>query len=745
MLDLRRMRIIGAAVAMLAGCGGGGGGASDPPPTADPDAPTFSITAFTSPVTASEEMSHAIDHVSRIQSLARFAVDLAHRFAVAPVPPIITANCAYTGRIEMRLEDLDGDGRASAGDTITASLDNCGVPRLGRAANGQIQLQLLGTGPSAAEALRALLTIRGDLGLERLLGGPNQGLISTGIYRGALSVEWSETATEAMTRIASAPADDLSFTSTSTPGRGVDRMQRLDILQTLSYEQARITNTFAYRLLRGSSGNSLQVRTTQDMTGDLNVAPRSFAVEAEGRDGWRFRIEPEPSGTGPGFGRTRIVDPRGGEASSRVSGLDWNDLKTLATDARTHGRFVSYSDQGAGYESLVPWHDTSVYADIDRACQQGAVAGVTSCRADALFQRPVAAQTGVTTAGFVTRLQFGRALASNTPPTLFRWTDSSNYEESGTRPWSVATTAERRGALFVIRAHEPLRRARAYGLEASVDGGTTWSGPQAWLDPQGGIVNLAQPIMGSAYTAMRPLVETHLSDLGLVSALVPARLRAGVTLEAGRSVRSVRWAQIAGPALRLADPSAAETEAAPFTEEPRPIEDAVFQVTVTDDRGDADHARVTLKVGNRREVGAALYTETGTGWVNIRKRLETGAGSIFYGPTAGDVSPRVVGQDEGGTGTSFSVLPAWGEPLRVGLYADAVNSRTPGPQHGLVSRIYCPSGDPVSGWFEVLEVAYAADGTLTRLAIDFYQRCETGTLDYQKGSYRLNSTVPLRP
>jgi hypothetical protein len=72
------------------------------------------------------------------------------------------------------------------------------------------------------------------------------------------------------------------------------------------------------------------------------------------------------------------------------------------------------------------------------------------------------------------------------------------------------------------------------------------------------------------------------------------------------------------------------------------------------------------------------------------------------------------------------VTPANGQALALGSYVNAVMSDTPGSENALITRAFCnTAGSPVSGSFQVLDQA--------------------GAQDYQRGSYRFNSPIPLTP
>ena len=89
-----------------------------------------------------------------------------------------------------------------------------------------------------------------------------------------------------------------------------------------------------------------------------------------------------------------------------------------------------------------------------------------------------------------------------------------------------------------------------------------------------------------------------------------------------------------------------------------------------------------------------------------------------------------------------------GTPLKVGLYANATrwpfnSATTPGLSVSGAGR-----GDNIlSGWFNVLDVAFAPDGNLLVLAVDFRQFDETTTQTGPSlyGSLRFNSSVPINP
>jgi hypothetical protein len=152
---------------------------------------------------------------------------------------------------------------------------------------------------------------------------------------------------------------------------------------------------------------------------------------------------------------------------------------------------------------------------------------------------------------------------------------------------------------------------------------------------------------------------------------------------------------------------------------------------------------MVVSVGDHVSSGAVLYTEFKPGYAPAQRSIARGSGVIAYGPQQGQVTAGVA------QAGSFWVLPADGGRLQAGTYPDTLRPSGQPPQSGLMGFMACTTlfGMPVSdvsGSFEVRDVAYAGDGTIARLAIDFEEHCVTGD-EYRRSSYRFNSAMPLRP
>jgi hypothetical protein len=710
-------RILAMAASLLAvACGGGGsaisldsGSGGDipvPPPVAE--SPPFRFNARI----GEERWSLLADETfavgSRLLSYAQYSADLVRRFASSGSPAAVTANCAYAGTIKVQFFDRDGNGRASAGDTIVAVMDQCGLPVLDRTATGSVRIEITAAAAQgAAVEHQATLQIVGALQLEPMAGGDNHSA-NRGILRGSIGSQWSESETGMQLRAASSVADDLNFTATYDGIESVDRMRRIDVSQTVRYDQATSTGTMAFSYDVSTRGGTLAVRTPIALQGDLDVVPKQMQVDIETGGNNVIRLQRGNSPTGPVIDRTYGPD----SGSPRDSNSTTWSFETLrfAHDGRSAREPVSYLDQGQGLMTVASWEDTATTSAIDRACDRP-VAGVSFSRADALFQRPVTPPPALSEPGGLLLLQFGRAIADTTPALQFRFADTApSTEGSPTGPtWSVATTSVRRGSSYEIRPDEPLRKGRRYALQASANG-VDWEIPPTFLDANGVDVLGTTSAIDVISTGFTLIARTGFRDTGTVSPEAPARLSAEATLRDGQSVTGYQWQQVSGSPVTLSSPGSAGTDVV-IGAGPRVIGDVVLQVTITDSLGRSDRTRVIVSTGNYVASGAALYTEQGRGTTFSRRATATGPGAILYGPDPGTVSPRVAGPSDFNTGIDFSVKPAQGARLLPGRFPNAVLPGGAGSQPQLMAKVYCNTlGSPVSGSFDVLEVDYSADG-----------------------------------
>lgn len=157
-----------------------------------------------------------------------------------------------------------------------------------------------------------------------------------------------------------------------------------------------------------------------------------------------------------------------------------------------------------------------------------------------------------------------------------------------------------------------------------------------------------------------------------------------------------------------------------------------------------------------------LHTEPGS-WVGggiggPEASWQHGIDGVFYGGSMYGSFDRgiQIRYDDGDYWTFGFAAPTYdpatntndGQPLAVGFYDNAQRLPFRSPTRpGLEVSGNGRGNNTLSGWFEVLEVSYGADGALDRFAVDFRQYDEstsqTGPSLY--GSLRFNSTIAINP
>lgn len=597
---------VAMAALALQGCGGGGGdsAASD---TSDPNAPTFRFNAdYRSP----DELSKQIMVTGAFMlQLAQFTTDIAQRFAVPGSVRSVSANCADSGSIDLLFDDHDSSGGPSSGDSITVALRNCGVPILARTVTGKVRVDIGTVGTAGVEAeLQARMTVLDALNLAPFGAGNTSGMSPLGTLRGSLAARWSSDGLTEQLRALSTPEDDLRVNALHGGVESVDSMRAIDITHTTRLDAATVSSSMAYVLDVGARGGHLRVRQTVPFVADLNALPRAGIVEADLGGNDLLQVQKVRQGV---FHYIEWV------LSQRPSGYvvlrndnAWEDAYGMLTsDIRVWsgvglGLLVTgTSDLGGGFGVAAPWQGVMAYSAIDRACAQNIGAGLFAyTRADALFQRPVVPVPSATSEGSVFRLQFGRAIAANTPPLQFRFRDAQETPEPNFPYWNVAATAVRHGAMFEIRPAEALRYGRTYILESSLDG-TDWNGERNFYDTNGRLMTAGGSGFAQVYTDDVLRVELARADLVVPSATKPARLTAVVSARDGQTIASYRWEQLSGTPVSFSAPEAAVTDVG-YSAGPRDVAPVLVQLTVADARGAKQRLRIVLTVGDRVAAGA---------------------------------------------------------------------------------------------------------------------------------------------
>ncbi len=208
-----------------------------------------------------------------------------------------------------------------------------------------------------------------------------------------------------------------------------------------------------------------------------------------------------------------------------------------------------------------------------------------------------------------------------------------------------------------------------------------------------------------------------------------------------------KWSQVSGTPLRIGTPEAVQTTVSWGDAPPAGVEQAVVRLTVTDALGDTETTDAILLSASVTGSSHVLYLRStpgdgiGSGATTL---IEDSAAQFQEALNGGTVHISVVrpGYAEW---WYLDLAVASGTPFQVGAYDDAIRAAFAGSTRNGVDLSGSGRGcNQVFGRFDVLEVATDSSGAITRLAVDFEQHCEFANAAPLLGSYRVNSSVPIR-
>jgi hypothetical protein len=744
-------RIAAASMLLvLAGCGGGGGGDGSTEPSADGAALDLSKDRASQGSLSLQVGAQTSAMGAQLLGLAQFGIDMAHRFARPGGPASVTAACAGAGSITLTLTDRDGNGVASAGDVINATLDDCGVPILMRTASGALQVEVLSGSASTITTDAQVRITAGTAGLA-LTRRPNTAAtyaLPPATLFGSLTARWTDSETAQQLQATSAAADDLRLASIDANPAYTDTVSKIAVMRSTRYDSASTGTSMAFIYDMGQLGGRVLVSSDQAIGGRSNATPTAGAARVGLAAGQHLSVQPAIT-----FGfselQVRLLSTATGAVAFSGVTLWGGEHAALTWDGRTQvgATYPTWDGYTGDYASVALDTYPSPTAELDDLCNPTPAAGVSNFRADALFLHPVAPTPGSASAALAVRWQSGAALAETQPAFKFRFiVDPSSTLGGIEDPPPVAATAVRYGALYVIRPAESLRHDARYWLQASPDGVDWTSSITRQLAD--GTMSLFGSTLAAFGTSKILVAGIAIGDRAVPSASRPATLQATVKLGGGQSVASYEWTQVSGPAVAIATPNAANTMVAYSDAASRPAELVTMQLKVTDSFGEVERIRTHVMVGDHLPGnGALLYADKRNSSTDAQMLMGMAAGGVERGAEPGSLILRLE-QPVVGTGTtSFSLVPADQQPLRVGTYEAALPSHIPGVQNGIEGLLLvgdCLSG--LTGSFTVLEVTYASDGSVSRLAVDLQQSCQafSGVASHNM-SFRYNSSLPIRP
>lgn len=706
-LGWRRLTSAGA-VAALTACGGGGGGGGG---TAADGAGVP-----TSPAPVPTALAITADNMARVASLStgwaenvlwfgEMAIDFAGRFRNSAADQ--RQSCPNGGVLALRLVDRDGNGRLSAGDAVVADLRDCTVPIVGTVLVGTLTVEVA----SSVDSPRSMrgTVLLGPTGVNAVFGsGPSAEYLG---LKGSVAFEGSTSDAATTLTVKSTAADDFSLSGPDGTRSVTERVRQFDIARTLQYDEARSKTRIQLRYDSELLGGTVTVTTPQPLQAYLDTYPEQGQVVVRGSGG-----------------RALYLTPNFVTNSPYVSvGLDSN------------------SDERVDTSMLVPWNDVSVgYLWWNGRGTAPATYSTQSYSANAFSYTAVwYGQTVGVNDPII--WQFSRPPA-NPPALRFRLRDQGDIEGRDPQRLDIDADTAFQGALLVVRPRTQLRHGRNYVVEASTDGGASW--PSAGLplrDALGNTLTFYSNVMLTTAATMRASIVANTALLSSANAVV--RLD-GSGSSSERPIASYRWRQLGGTPLAIAAPNAAVTELRWGPTPPTGLERITLELTVTDVNGEQDTSRVVVSVISATGSGPLLYFRSSAGDY-------IGGGETFIGDSStGSFSTMPANSGYVSlsyTGAGFlewwtlTMATADDSPLRVGAYDNAVRAPFHGNAHGIELSGSGRGCNSIVGRYDVLEIATDTAGIITRLAVDFEQRCESATAPPLYGSFRFNSSIPLRP
>jgi hypothetical protein len=691
----------------IAGCGGGGDGVGSSAAPGQPPAATPATPLVLDVQNARSVAILSIGLGEAVLSVAQFAVDSTRQFALPGVASPLVKTCPNGGLITITLTDRDADGTASAGDHVNIDARDCGVPVLTDIVNGVLDIDLTATTGLPPRSLRGAVT----LGSGLRFGAASTTSVS---LLGSMRLEWSQSDVQTALRLLVAPADDLRIVVSDGVSSVTESIRQPDLAKTLNYDAARSIIQLSYRYESQAFFGSVVVATPDPLRAYLNTYPEAGGIVITGAGNSRLTVTPNFSSN--------------------------SELCQIALDLDGNGT--------ADFTDLAYWADSTVgyfWWDGTTPLNWGSAAIPARAFATTDFFSATTL-TWDTAATASLRLQFSRPLAGATASLYFRFADRGPTPYDDTPFVDVAATSERQGALVIVRPAQPLEHSHYYLLQVSRDGVEWFNG-----------VTLQDTLGNSSSSPQWPL-DVLTPDNVRAAAIAPAAPLLSptdrATLDAGGSTTSLRritgyqWTQLSGTPLQFGDPSAALTTVAWGSSPPNGVEDAVVQLMVTDAAGDSDTTRITIRSGNVNGSGHVLYFRSTAGdYVGNGRTVLIGDGTgAFNDSPLSRGYTRTFYSDFRNSGfTQLLIASSDGSALHAGAYEDAIRTSFHGTQNGIEFIHDGRTCNAVYGRFDVLEVEFDATGSnITRFAVDFEQHCESASAPPLFGSYRINSTIPIR-
>ena len=596
--------------------------------------------------------------------------------------------------------DPDGNRVPSAGDTLRATVRDCYSPGLEDRANGELELVLgvpVGAGPDAYAATMTFVGAGLTVGeLQSASTTEASGSFRVNLVPGALSTEL---------RISASSADDFALRTIDGANRTTERVRTPSLTKRIDFATTRMTNAIAFVL----ESELLKGRIEADTPAPLTGSPGSYPDFGGGT----LRVRGEPTARAEASPSSLSANRTGDSAT----------LQTIssASGAVTSTRTVLWSDLVEGFL----WWD-----EARGVISAGNGYGTAGRPPESGFTVLYRAPESPFTVGSEIVLQFNQPL-STAETFAFQVVPATGIQPSNS---AIETSTRVVGSRIIIKPARQLEHGTPYVLRKL-------SGRYI---SQGG-----SPELNWFFDGL--LTQNNLVASATLGRIFAARgttlqLDASGSVTSDGAIRSFSWRQLQGTPATLSGTTTARASAL-LNGSPAAVETLRFELTLENEFGETDRSLVDLEQVNDA-ASATLFHLRGTPGPQT-----LGNGALMLTQANGQFTlshplqgVRLSHADQAGSTSSFDAIAANDQPLTVGAYEGAVEFRSFG-QIAPLLRASARNGScgATAARFDVFEVAYGPAGDLTRLALDFEQRCRADVATSSLlGSVRINSTRPIR-
>lgn len=688
----------------LVGCGGGGGGGGGDSLLPLGDAKTEAVAL---------NVGNAGNAAAFGLSLGDLVLALAHvdsnavRALVTDPSPVVSRSCSNGGVVQYTWADLDGDGQRGVGDKLSIQYKDCAVAEVASIMRGTVVISVTAKGDGSHS-----LSIDHGAGLLLV----DQSDQSESHVFGTFNVAWRDDGMTNRITLSSSANDDLRLAASYQNETGklvedTERLQQIDIHKTLSREHARSSTKLSFKLVSFYLGGSVTVSTPVELSGYLDTFPDQGEMAIRGAGLSVARLKPNFALNSNLL--SYELDANGDGQTEDKGSAGWDDLTTG----------IMWWAESLGAQPAFIAHNTRSFSSTNFSVIKSSY------------------QAGLIDQSQPMSIQFSRELAQGGAPR--HQLRRSSGPVDGQYFWGsaiVPVTVQVKGAYVTLKPAEPLQHGLKYVLEPI---GST-SEALVFKDTLGNTI-----ITGAIELTVHDDLHAVIALSPNVAMIAPSQsltVSAASSRSAGNIV-SYRWSQIDGDSLMFSDPAQANTTVTLSG----PVSGggtATVQLQITDANGEVEYDRETISILPDLTQTTLLYLRSQPGeYVSQGKTgLYTSVTGVFAENTqyVTGAQASYVYSVPGSPGQWWSIFFGGNNGLlHVGSYDNAVRGPLRGSANGLEINGNGNGCNEIAGRFDVLDVARDSAGKVTRLAVDFEQRCDGGPALF--GSFRLNSSLPVRP